>query len=233
MTLLIKIFLILSFILTTGGYTAMNNSIQSKKTKFIFYTAFIDYKDETVPMQITVYSDQEVTNKYQNKLYYLDLNKCKLVSRIREEDDLDYFEEYTNHFYHLKSSQMEIIKNLLKLNHTRELKVYLKSIGIEEKEYQAIKYRFYTSQYIFDKLNLEPKIQKYCNLELDDFYGIDILDDKYFIGYDGGYVIVFKKSEETQNTHQKEEEIIRNNTFTSPITTETHNYIPDDFFVKN
>ena len=215
-----------------GAYAVMNN--QTKKSKFIFHTSFIDYKDETVPLQITAYSDNEAVEKYKNNVCYLDLDKCKSVPRILEEEDLEYFEQYTYHFYHLKSSQIEVIKNLLKLKDAKKLEAYLKSVNIDDKDYQAKKHRFYASQYIFDKLNIEPKNQKYCEIESDDFYGMNIIDDKYLIGYDGGYVIVFTKSKEPQREQHKEdeEEIIKNDTFTSPITTETHNFIPDDFFIK-
>ena len=42
-------------------------------------------------------------------------------------------------------------------------------------------------------------------------------------------MMVFIKSEETQNINHQEKEIIKNNTFTSTIMTKTHNFIPDDF----
>jgi len=93
----------------------------------------------------------------------------------------------------------------------------------------------YWSECIYNGLKeVKVKTQKECIINDEwPFDKMYLINDKYLItGYEGWY-FVFKKSEETQNTHQKEEEIIRNNTFTSPITTETHNYIPDDFFVKN
>lgn len=208
-----------------------NKTIQSKKSKFIFYKTFIDYADETVPLQITAYSDKESIEKYKNKIYYLDLDKCNSVKRILEENDLDYFEEYSTFNFNIKSHQVEHIVNLLDSNSTKELEVYLKSIDINDTDYQAKKHRFYASQWVFNKLNIEPKIQKSCTFGLDDdFYKINILDDKYLIGYDGGYVMVFIKSEETENRHKEEKEIIKNDTFTSPITHEMQ--IPDDFFKK-
>lgn len=92
---------------------------------------------------------------------------------------------------------------------------------------------YYWSECIYNGLKeVKVKTQKVCSFDSEwPFNEMYLINNTYLItGYEG-YYFVFMKSEETQGEHKEEEKvIIRNNTFTSPITHEMQ--IPDDFFKK-
>ena len=89
---------------------------------------------------------------------------------------------------------------------------------------------------VYDGLKeVKVKTQKECITNNEwPFDKMYLINNKYLITAQEGWYFVFIKSKEPQREQHKEdeEEIIKNDTFTSPITTETHNFIPDDFFIK-
>ena len=193
---------------------------KNEKIKFIFYRAFLTCP-EPGTRDILAYTEEEATNLFKEKQFYITLNKCKKVERIFSEEDKEIRERF-NSFYNKDCTKENdnMLKSLCKLN---------KEFYSKHKEESMNLY----STCIFNKLKVKIESQALCTINNNqDFDSLYLLNNTYLIGDFDGCFLVFKKSEETQNTHQKEE-IIRNNTFTSPISTETHNYIPDDFFVKN